>query len=106
VFVFILFNANTVVKSTSYLAQQIFGQHLGDIILNSTAYKKDNMKYHTVRKDEEGDGKRDNLYFVATKLTKNNILIAKFANVDRNDILVNTQIKQSSTSIHGTVESL
>ncbi|CAF4726534.1 unnamed protein product, partial [Rotaria sp. Silwood2] len=33
----IVFNTSSVVKSTSYLAQKMFGQNLGNIILNSTA---------------------------------------------------------------------
>ena len=33
----IVFNAGIVVKSTSYLAQQMFGENLGNFILNSTA---------------------------------------------------------------------
>ncbi len=102
----ILFNASFVVKSTSYLAQQMFGQHLGNIVLNSTASKKNQTKLHAVRKGEEGDGKLGNLYFVATKDTKSNTLIVKLANVDSNDILVNTHIHPSSTSSVGTAYTL
>ncbi|CAF4052480.1 unnamed protein product [Rotaria sp. Silwood2] len=103
---FILFNASLVVKSTSYLAQQMFGQHLGNIILNSTAYKNNNKKSYNVHKGQEGDGKLDKLYFIATKDTKNNTLIVKFANVDSKDILVNTQIKKSLISSNGIAYTL
>lgn len=102
----ILFNASSVVKSTSYLAQQMFGQHLGNIVLNSTAHKNNQMKQYTVRKGEEGDGKLGNLYFIATKDRKNNILIIKFANVDRNDILVHAKIQNSLISSNGTTYTL
>ncbi|CAF1486254.1 unnamed protein product [Rotaria sordida] len=95
---FILFNASSIVKSTSYLAQQMFGQHLGNIILNSTAYKNNNKKQYNIPKGQEGDGKLDKLYFIATKDTKNNTFIIKFANVDSKDTLVHTQIKKSSIS--------
>ena len=103
---FILFNASSVVKSTSYLAQQMFGQYLGNIIVNSTASKNKNIKHDSIQKGEEGDGKLDKLYFIATKNTKNNTLIIKFANVDSDDILVNTQIQKSSISSNGTVYTL
>ncbi|CAF3503492.1 unnamed protein product [Rotaria sp. Silwood1] len=104
---FILFNASLVIKSTSYLAQQMFGEHVGNIVLNSTAYKNNNKKkQQNVHKGEEGDGKLDKLYFIATKDTKNNTLIIKFANVDSKDILVNTQIKKSSISSDGIVYTL
>jgi hypothetical protein len=39
-----------------------------------------------VYKGQEEGGKLGNLYFIATKDTKNNTLIVKFANVDSNDI--------------------
>jgi alpha-N-arabinofuranosidase len=103
---FILFNAGSVVKSTSYLAQQMFGQHLGNIVLNSTASKKKDISPHSIHKGEEGDGKLDKLYFIATKDTKTKILIIKFANVDSSDILVNTHIQNSSINSNGTVYTL
>ena len=81
----IVFNAGLVVKSTSYLAQKMFGENLGDIILNSTAANS-TITHQFVRKGEEGDGKLGNLYFVATKRTNDNTLIVKFASVDPNDI--------------------
>ncbi len=55
-----------VVKSTSHLAQQIFGQHLGNLLLNSTA-SNGTIDHQYVQKGEEGDGKLGHLYFVATK---------------------------------------
>lgn len=104
---FILFNANTLVKSTAYLAQQMFGQYLGNILLNSTAYNHNNdFERCAVKKGEEGDGKLGHLYFVATKQTDNNTLIVKLASVDSDDILVNIQIQNSSLSTHGTVYML
>jgi alpha-N-arabinofuranosidase len=96
----ILFDASMVVKSTSHLAQQIFGQHLGNLLLNSTA-SNGTIAHENVRKGGEGDGKLGNLYFVATKDTNINSLIVKFANVDGNDITVNAQIQGSSTSFAG-----
>jgi alpha-N-arabinofuranosidase len=102
---FIVFNASSVVTSTSYLAQQMFGQHLGNIIVNSTAHK-DNRNSDTVQKGQEGDGKLGKLYFVATKYTKNNTLIVKFANVDSNDITVNSQIQTSTVSSIGIAYTL
>ena len=96
----IVFNANLVVKSTSYLAQQMFGENLGNIILNSTAANS-TITHQSVRKGEEGDGKLGNLYFVATKRTNDNTLIVKLANVDSNDIIVKAQIQGSTTSSEG-----
>jgi alpha-N-arabinofuranosidase len=97
----ILFDASMVVKSTSHLAQQMFGQHLGNLLLSSTA-SNGSIAHENVQKGGEGDGKLGNLYFVATKDTNNNILIVKFANAGPNDITVNTQIQRSSTSSAGT----
>jgi alpha-N-arabinofuranosidase len=96
----IVFNAGLVVKSTSYLAQKMFGENLGNFILNSTAVNS-TMTHQSIRKGQEGDGKLGNLYFVATKRTNDNTLIVKFASVDRNDILVKTQIQGSTTSTAG-----
>jgi alpha-N-arabinofuranosidase len=96
----ILFDASMVVKSTSHLAQQIFGQNLGNLLLNSTA-SNGTIAHENVQKGGEGDGKLGNLYFVATKDTNMNSLIVKFANADANDITVNTQIQGSSTSSAG-----
>jgi hypothetical protein len=42
-----------VVKSTSYLAQQIFGQHLGNLLLNSTA-SNSTIDHQNIQKGEEG----------------------------------------------------
>ena len=83
----IVFNAGQVVRSTSFLAQQIFGEHLGNIILNSTA-SNGSFTHQSVRRGEEGDGKLGNLYFVASKLLTDEKLIVKFANIDPNDIVV------------------
>jgi alpha-N-arabinofuranosidase len=96
----ILFDASMTVKSTSHLAQQIFGQNLGNLLLNSTA-SNGTIAHENVRKGGEGDGKLGNLYFVATKDTNTNSLIVKFANADANDITVNAQIQGSSTSSTG-----
>ena len=101
----ILFNSSVVVRSTSYLAQQMFGQHLGDIVLNSNAHKND-FQTSCIQKGEEGDGKIGHLYFVASKDTKNNTLIVKFASVDTHDILVQAHIQGSSTSSNGLAYSL
>jgi len=97
----IVFNTTLVVKSTSYLAQKMFGENLGNFILNSTAANR-TITHQSVRKGEEGDGKLGNLYFVATKRTNDNTLIVKFANIDPNDTLVNAQIQGSTTSSEGT----
>ena len=96
----IVFDASMTVKSTSHLAQQIFGQNLGNLLLNSTA-SNGTINHENVRKGEEGDGKLGNLYFVATKNTNSNSLIVKFANADANDITVNAQIQGSSTYFTG-----
>ena len=88
----IVFNANITVRSTSHLAQQMFGDLLGDIILNSTAANS-TMTHTSVRRGEEGDGKLGNLYFVATKNTSQNKLILKLASVDANDTVVKVQIQ-------------
>jgi alpha-N-arabinofuranosidase len=96
----IVFNASLVVNSTSYLAQKIFGQNLGNLVLNSTA-SNSTTAHHIVQKGQEGDGKLGNLYFVATKNTNDNKLIVTLASVDANDILVKAQIQGSSTSSTG-----
>jgi alpha-N-arabinofuranosidase len=101
----ILFNATLVVKSISHLAQQMFGQHLGNLLLNSTA-SNGSIPHRSVQKGEEGDGKLGNLYFVATKDTNSNTLIVKLANVDSNNITVNAQVQGSATSSAGTAYSL
>jgi alpha-N-arabinofuranosidase len=97
----IAFNADLVVKSTSYLAQKMFGENLGNFVLNSTAANS-TITHQSVRKGEEGDGKLGNLYFVATKRTNDNTLIVKLASVDPNDILIKAQIQGSTTSSEGT----
>ena len=102
---FILFNSSTVVKSTSYLAQKMFGEHLGNIVLESSAREND-MQQIRVQKGGEGDGKLDKLYFVATKDTKDNTLIVKFASIDTQEILVRSQIQGSSVSSNGFSYSL
>jgi alpha-N-arabinofuranosidase len=96
----IVFNAGSVVRSTSYLAQQMFGVNLGNIILKSTAVNS-TMTYQSVQEGGEGDGKLGNLYFVATKNINNNTLIVKLASADPNDILVKAQIQGSTTSSEG-----
>jgi alpha-N-arabinofuranosidase len=96
----IAFNAGLVVKSTSYLAQKMFGENLGNFILNSTA-ANGTISHESVRKGEEGDGKLGNLYFVATKRTNDNTLILKLASVDPNEIVVNAKIQDSTTSSDG-----
>jgi len=101
----IVFNAGLVVKTTSYLAQKMFGENLGDLFLNSTAANS-NMKHQSVRKGEEGDGKLGNLYFVATKRTADNTLIVKLASVDPNDIVVKAQIQGSTTGAEGVAYTL
>ena len=102
---FIVFDSMAVVRSTSYLAHQMFGQHLGNIVLNSTAQKKD-AEVTMVTKGQEGDGKLGNLYFIATKNTKTSTMIVKLASVDANDTLVNVQIHQSPTSSLGLAYTL
>ncbi|CAF1677718.1 unnamed protein product, partial [Adineta ricciae] len=94
------FNANLVVKSTSYLAQKMFGANLGNIVLNSTATNS-TMNHESVQEGGEGDEKLDNLYFIATKHTDSNTLIIKLASVDVNDTLVNIQIQDSITTSEG-----
>jgi alpha-N-arabinofuranosidase len=96
----IVFDANLVVKTTSYLAQKMFGDNLGDIVLNSTAINS-SMSHQSVRRGGEGDGKLGNLYFVATKQINNNTLIVKLASVDANDTAVNGQVQGSTTSSTG-----
>jgi alpha-N-arabinofuranosidase len=96
----IVFDADIVVKTTSYLAQKMFGDNLGDIVLNSTAVNS-SMTHQSIRKGEEGDGKLGNLYFVATKHTNNNTLIVKLASVDTNDTVINAQVQGSTTSSTG-----
>jgi alpha-N-arabinofuranosidase len=96
----ILFNASNVAGSTSYLAQQMFGQHLGNLLLNSTA-SNGSILHENIKKGQEGDGKLGNLYFVATKDTNTNILIVKFGSVDPSDINIKSQIQGSSTSSAG-----
>jgi alpha-N-arabinofuranosidase len=96
----ILFNAGLVVRSTSHLAQQIFGVNLGNFILNSTAANSI-ITHQSVRKGEEGDGKLGNLYFIATKRTNDNTLIVKLASVDPNDTVVKVKIQGSRTSSEG-----
>jgi alpha-N-arabinofuranosidase len=96
----IVFNAGLVVKSTSYLAQKIIGQNLGNFILHSTAANS-TIAHESVRRGEEGDGKLGNLYFVATKRTNDNTLIVKLASVDPNDTVVKAQIQGSTTSSEG-----
>jgi alpha-N-arabinofuranosidase len=101
----IVFNADLVVKTTSYLAQKMFGQNLGDLFLNSTAANS-TMTHQSVRKGEEGDGKLGNLYFVATKRTTDNTLIVKLASVDPNDIVVKARIQGSTTASEGVAYTL
>ena len=101
----IVFNANTVVKTTSYLAQKMFGQNLGDLYLNSTATNS-TMSHESVRRGEEGDGKLGNFYFVATKRTTDNTLIVKLASADPTDIVVKAQIQGSTTSSVGIAYTL
>jgi alpha-N-arabinofuranosidase len=96
----IAFDAGLVVKSTSYLAQKMFGENLGNLVLNSTAANS-TITHQSVRKGEEGDGKLGNLYFVATKRTNDNTLIVKLASVDPDDILVKVQIQGSRTGSEG-----
>ena len=101
----IVFNPGLVVKSTSYLAQKMFGEHLGNLLLNSTAANS-TFNYQFVQKSQEGDGKLGNLYFVATKRTNDNTLIVKLASVDSSDILVKIQIQDSTTSSTGLAHVL
>jgi len=96
----LVFNANLTVRSTSYLAQQIFGTNLGNIILYSTATNS-SMTHESVQRGEEGDGKLGNLYFIATKRTNDSTLILKLASVDPNDTTVRVQVKDSHTSTEG-----
>lgn len=93
-------NANFVVKSTSYLAQKMFSNNLGDLLLHSTAVNS-SMTHQSVEFHNEGDGKLGNFYFVATKNVKNNSLILKMASIDGNDTIVNTQIEGSTVSSEG-----
>ncbi|CAF1345507.1 unnamed protein product [Adineta ricciae] len=97
----IVFNASSVLKTTSYLAQKIFAENLGNIILHSTATNS-TMTHQSVQQGQEGDGKLGNLYFIATKNTDNNTLIVKLASVDSNDTIVKTQIHGSMASATGT----
>ena len=101
----IVFNAGLVVKSTSYLAQKMFGQNLGNIVLNSTA-SNSTITHQSVQKGQEGDGKLGNLYFVATKHIENNTLIVKLASIDPNDAIVKVQIQGSMTSSTGIAYTL
>lgn len=101
----IVFDADRVVRTTSYLAQKIFGDHLGDIVINSTAFNS-SITHQSVRPGEEGDGKFGNLYFVATKHIHNNTLIVKMVSVDTNDTIVNAQIQGSTTSATGVAHIL
>ena len=96
----IVFDTNLVVKTTSYLAQKMFSDHLGDIILNSTAMNS-SIAHQSVRPGEEGDGKLGNLYFVATKHINNNTLIVKLVSVDANNTIVDTHMQGSTTSSTG-----
>lgn len=96
----IVFNATLVVRSTSYLAQKMFGEHLGNLLLNSTATNC-TMAHQSIAKGQEGDGKLGNLYFVATKRINDNTLIVKLASVDPSDILVKAQIQGSTISSTG-----
>ena len=96
----LVFNAKQIVRSTSYLAQQLFSVNLGNIVLHSTATNS-SMTHKSVRKGKEGDGKLGNLYFVATKRTSDNTLILKLASVDPNDTTVRVQVKDSHTSTEG-----
>lgn len=102
----IAFNAGLVVKSTSYLAQKIVGENLGDLLLNSTAANGSMFHHRDIRKGEEGDGKLGNLYFVATKRSSDNKVIVKLASVDQNDIYVQAKIQGSSTSAIGLASIL
>ena len=101
----IVFNASSVVKSTSYLAQKIFGQNLGNIILNSTATNS-SFTHQSVEKGQEGDGKLGNLYFVATKRTNDSMLILKLANTDPNDIYARVQVQNTTLCCEGFMEIL
>ena len=83
----------------------MFGQHLGDLVLNSTAHHSE-VEPESVRKGQEGDGKLGKLYFVATKDTKSQTLIVKFASVDTNDVVVNAQVQSSATSSTGQAYTL
>ncbi len=83
----------------------MFGQNLGNLILNSTAANS-SITHQSVQKGQEGDGKLDNLYFIATKRTNDNTLIVKLASVDANDILVKAQIQGSTTSSEGLAHIL
>ncbi|CAF1096502.1 unnamed protein product [Adineta steineri] len=97
---FIVFNTSSVIKSTSYLAQKMFGENLGNLILYSAA-TNNTITHQSVEKGQEGDGKLGNLYFIATKRTNDNTLIVKLVNVDPTDILINAQIQGSTTSSTG-----
>jgi alpha-N-arabinofuranosidase len=52
----IIFNASLTIRSTSHLAQTMFGQNLGNFVLNSTVTNS-TMTHQSVKKGEEGDGK-------------------------------------------------
>jgi alpha-N-arabinofuranosidase len=96
----ILFDADLVIKSISYLAQKMFGNNLGDLVLNATAANR-SMTHQSVQKGQEGDGKLGNLYFIATKRTNDNTLIVKLASVDTNDTVVEVEVQGSTTSSAG-----
>ncbi|CAF1113755.1 unnamed protein product [Rotaria sordida] len=101
----IVFNTSSVVKSTSYLAQKMFGQNLGNIILNSTATNS-SFTHQSIQKGQEGDGKLGNLYFVATKLTHESTLILKLVNADSNDTYVRVQVQGTTLCCEGFMEIL
>ncbi|CAF3403911.1 unnamed protein product [Rotaria socialis] len=101
----IVFNDSSVVKSTSYLAQKMFGQNLGNIILNSTATNS-SFTHQSVEKGQEGDGKLGNLYFVATKRTNDSMLILKLVNADQNDIYIRVQVQGTTLCCEGFMEIL
>ncbi|CAF1210255.1 unnamed protein product [Rotaria magnacalcarata] len=67
------------------------------MVLNSTATNS-TITHPFVQKEEEGNDKFRNLYFVATKRTTDNTLIIKLASVDSDDIVVKTQNQGSTTS--------
>ncbi|CAF4768981.1 unnamed protein product, partial [Rotaria magnacalcarata] len=70
----------------------MFGQNLGNIILNSTATNS-SFTHQSVEKGQEGDGNLGNLYFVATKRTNDSMLILKLVNADPNDIYIRVQVQ-------------
>lgn len=103
---FIVFDADRVVKSTSYLAQMLFSVNLADFVLNSTAsnvsFTRENFST-----GDEGDGKLGNLYFIATKRIQDNSLIVKLASSDFNEIFVESKLYGSSvTTVNATVSLL